>query len=169
MDLETVATAVAPRLLAYATARTGCRSTAEDVTQDALVALIQHWRRRGPPDSPDAFVFAIARRRAARAMARRAVMSPLDVLWKRPDVEPGADVVHEHHEELRIVLKLLRRLPRRDREVLLLTAAGDVGIADIAAITRATTGAAKMRLHRARQRLAALQLGMTYEPARKTD
>src|SRR5438874_9752056 len=64
VDLETAVAALAPRLVAYATGRTGCRSTAEDIAQDALVALVLRWRRFGPPESPDAFVFAIARRRA---------------------------------------------------------------------------------------------------------
>jgi len=36
VDLEARAAALAPRLLAYALARTGCRATAEDIAQDAL-------------------------------------------------------------------------------------------------------------------------------------
>lgn len=50
MDLEEVTTALAPRLLAYLCARTGNRALAEDLAQDALVALVQTWRRQGPPD-----------------------------------------------------------------------------------------------------------------------
>lgn len=69
MDLEAVAAALAPRVLAYAWARTGSRSLAEDVAQDALTALVQCWRRRGPPESPAAFVFAIVKRRAGRRSA----------------------------------------------------------------------------------------------------
>jgi sigma-70-like protein len=44
VDLEAAAAALAPRLLAYALARTGCRATAEDVAQDALTALVRRWR-----------------------------------------------------------------------------------------------------------------------------
>ena len=69
VDLDAAVAALAPRLVAYATGRTGCRSTGEDVAQDALTALVGRWRRHGPPDSPEAFAFAIARRRAGRASA----------------------------------------------------------------------------------------------------
>src|SRR3954465_15456426 len=69
VDLETVAAALAPRLVAYATGRTGCRSTGQDIAQEALAALVLRWRRFGPPESPEAFVFAVARRRAGRAIS----------------------------------------------------------------------------------------------------
>jgi hypothetical protein len=36
VDLDAAVAALAPRLVAYATGRTGCRSTGEDVAQDAL-------------------------------------------------------------------------------------------------------------------------------------
>ena len=54
VELEAVAAALAPRLIAYALARTGCRATAEDIAQDALTALVRRWRSGGPPESPDA-------------------------------------------------------------------------------------------------------------------
>ena len=69
VDLDEAVALVAPRLLAYALARTGCRSMAEDIAQDALVALVRHWRASGAPASPDAFVFAIAKRRAGRSVS----------------------------------------------------------------------------------------------------
>ena len=74
--------ALAPRLVAYATGRTGCRSTGEDVAQDALTALVVRWKRHGPPESPEAFAFAIARRRAGRAVLRRALTRPLESCWR---------------------------------------------------------------------------------------
>ena len=62
VDLDAAVAALAPRLVAYATGRTGCRSTGEDVAQDALTALVVRWRRHGLPESPEAFAFAIAKR-----------------------------------------------------------------------------------------------------------
>jgi predicted RNA polymerase sigma factor len=64
VELDEVARALGPRLIGYALAGTGCLGAAEDVAQDALTALVRRWRQAGPPESPDAFVFAIARRRA---------------------------------------------------------------------------------------------------------
>ena len=49
VDLDAAVAALAPRLVAYATGRTGCRSTGEDVAQDALTALVVRWKRHGPP------------------------------------------------------------------------------------------------------------------------
>lgn len=76
MDLAEVISGLAPRLIAYLCARTGNRALAEDLAQDALIALVQTWRRHGPPDSPDAFVFAIAKRRAGRALRGRPSCHP---------------------------------------------------------------------------------------------
>ena len=162
MDLEATARGLAPRLLAYAFGRTGCRTISEDVAQDALVALVQCWHRSGPPDSPDAFVFAIAKRRAGRATARRALLAPLDAIFGRAHPNASVDVVHQQRAELKSVLQVIRRLPRRDREVLLLSAAGELRIAEIAAVTNATPAAVKMRLHRARRRLSELLPESTY-------
>jgi RNA polymerase sigma factor (sigma-70 family) len=166
MDLEEVTTALAPRLLAYLCARTGNRALAEDLAQDALVALVQAWRRHGPPDSPDAFAFAIAKRRAWRALARRALLSPLDVLRGTRDAAVAVDLALEHREALDAVLRAIQALPRRDREVLLLRATGELCIADIAGVTGATAAAVKTRLSRARRRLAAIQRETTHEQAR---
>jgi RNA polymerase sigma-70 factor (ECF subfamily) len=153
VDLETVAAELAPRLIAYAFARTRCRATAEDVAQDALVALVSRWRRLGPPESPEAFVFAIARRRAGRASLRRALLSPLDWLSDTPVAGGSIDDAYEQRAELAAVFKGLRTLARRDREVLLLRAIGELDLAAIAAVTGSSEGAVKMRLHRARRRL----------------
>ena len=169
MDLDAVVGALAPRLLAYACARTGNRSLAEDVAQDALTALVQSWRRHGPPDSPEAFTFAIAKRRAGRAVARRALLAPLDRLLRRQSSAVPADTAFEHREALTALLLTMRRLSRGDREALLLSAAGELRIGEIAAVTGATPAAVKMRRHRARQRLAALQLGDRHEHAPATD
>ncbi len=74
VDLDATVAALAPRLVVYATGCTGCRSTGQDIAQEALAALVLRWRRFGPPESPEAFVFAVARRRAGRAMKHRALI-----------------------------------------------------------------------------------------------
>jgi RNA polymerase sigma-70 factor, ECF subfamily len=146
---------LAPRLVAYATGRTGCRSTGEDVAQDALSALVIRWRRFGPPESPEGFVFTIARRRAARAVARRALLMPLDVLFTR---RAGASAIetYERRTELQEVMRVMKQLSKSDRDVLLLRAAGELPLDQIAQITGTSVAAVKMRLHRARTRLAQL-------------
>lgn len=156
VDLEAVAAALAPRLIAYALARTGCRATAEDIAQDALTALVRRWRSAGPPESADAYAFTIAKRRMGRAIARRALMAPLDAVWNAARPEPSVEQAYEDRAELAAVLAALRRLRRADREAMLLRIVGELPFENIAAITRSTPTAVRMRISRARRRLAAL-------------
>jgi RNA polymerase sigma-70 factor (ECF subfamily) len=135
---------LAPRLVAYATGRTGCRSTAEDVAQDALAALVARWRRFGPPESPEAFAFAIARRRAGRAVLRRALMKPLDFVHPS-GLSGSSHDSYERRAELQQVMRTMRRLRPVDREVLLLRAAGELSLDEIAAVTHSSVAAVKMR------------------------
>ena len=65
VDLEAVVTALAPRLIAYALARTGNHFMAEDIAHDALTALVRRWRDAGPPDSPEAVMHLVCRRQDA--------------------------------------------------------------------------------------------------------
>lgn len=153
MDLDAAAAALAPRLTAYALARTGCRAIAEDIAHDALAALVRRWRRDGAPDSPDAFVFSIAKRRAGRVNARRTLLAPLDALRNAAGSGPSSEQTTVDRSELTAVLSALSKLPRADRETLLLRAAGELGFDEIAAITRTTPAAVKMRISRARRKL----------------
>ena len=156
VDLETAVAALAPRLVAYATGRTGCRSTGEDIAQDALVALVLRWRRFGPPESPEAFAFAIAKRRAGRAVMRRALMKPLELSNPERTSMTATGPSYERRAELQHVMRTMRRLRAADREVLLLRAAGELSTEEIASVMRSSVGAVKMRLHRARERLTEL-------------
>ena len=134
MDLDATVAALAPRLVAYATGRTGCRSTGQDIAQEALAALVLRWRRFGPPESPEAFVFAVARRRAGRAMKRRTLLKPLDFIVAAGATDSGVDS-YEQRAELQLVIRTMKRLRRADREVLLLRAAGELSLDQIAIVT----------------------------------
>jgi RNA polymerase sigma-70 factor (ECF subfamily) len=154
--MEAVVTALAPRLIAYAIARTGCRAMAEDIAHDALTGLVRRWRNDGPPDSPEAFAFAIAKRRAGRAVAKRALLAPLDALRHAAGHEPGIARALEDRRELSFVRSALRTLSRVDREALILRAVGELSSEEIEVLVHVSPGAAKMRVSRARKRLALL-------------
>ena len=162
MDLDAALADVTPRLLAYAFGRTGCRSAAEDVVQDVLAALVRRWRGSGPPESVDAFVFAIAKRRATRANLKLALLLPLEVLGSGAGRASLVPERVEHREELRGVFHAMASLGRRDREVLLMRAAGEMSIDDIAVALGTSGDAVKMRLHRARARLRERMKDGTY-------
>jgi RNA polymerase sigma-70 factor (ECF subfamily) len=156
MDLTSEVEEIAPRLLRYCLGETGDRGLAEEAAQEALAALVERWRRQGPPESPAAFVFAIARRRAWRLKLRRRLFEPLHALFDGHSPLPGPEAEAAGRTELDRTLKALERLPGRDREALLLVAAGELALEEGARLLGISKSALKMRLHRARQRLQSL-------------
>jgi RNA polymerase sigma-70 factor (ECF subfamily) len=156
MELETAVRELAPQLLRYSLGRTGDASLAEEVSQDALTALVQRWRRHGPPDCPAAFAFAVARRRAGRLLLQRRWMEPLHALLDGHSPLPGPEERATLSLDLGRTLAALRKLPRRDREALLLVGVGELGPTEGARVLGITVSALKMRVHRARRRLQQL-------------
>ncbi len=152
-ELDAVVEDLAPRLLRFTLGLVRDRALAEEAAQEALVALVQRWQRRGPPVVPAAFAFAIARRRALRGFWRQRLLAPLGA-W-RATAEPTADAVATGRLEAAQALAELRRLPARDREALLLVAVGELSMEEAARVLRLSLSAFKMRLHRARKQLRA--------------
>jgi len=73
---------------------------AEDLTQEALVAALEHWPATGVPEKPGAWLMAIAKRRAldhlrrGRMLARKHGMVALDIEQEQqamPDFESALD------------------------------------------------------------------------------
>ena len=156
MDLEQAVGELTPRLLRYCTARTGNVGLGEDVAHEVLVALIQRWRRHGPPDSVEAFVFAVARRRASRAVLRQRLLVPIERAAGRRDGRPDPEAQVVDRSERDRTFAAVARLPFREREALLLVAAAGLDTATAAMTLGITTSAFKVRTFRARRRLAAL-------------
>ncbi|MCH9650692.1 MAG: sigma-70 family RNA polymerase sigma factor [Deltaproteobacteria bacterium] len=153
MSLENTLRDLAPGLLRYCGGRIGCPFLAEEIAQESLRILVERWQKSGPPENAAAFLFAVARRRAARLAARRRLLSPLDPLLERPSQEPAPDAVILLKERFGKAQQALGRLSRQDREVLLLFAAAELDLASIAEVLGLSLSAVKMRLHRARRRL----------------
>jgi RNA polymerase sigma-70 factor (ECF subfamily) len=162
MELETAVKELAPQLLRYSLGRTGDAGLAEDVVQDALTALVQRWRRHGPPDCPAAFAFAVARRRAGRLIFRRRLLEPLHVLLDGNNGHsghsplPGPEERATLRTDLGRTLAALRRLSGLDREALLLVSVAELGPTEGARVLGISVSALKMRVHRARKRLLQL-------------
>lgn len=156
MDLDTTVNELAPRLLAY------CRSTlrdvvvAEEATQIALTALVERWRSAGPPENPASFVFTVARRRGRRLLWRRRLFAPLTHGVDFATTAPGPERQALHRSDLVATRAAVARLPGPDREALRLVAQGDLSMAEAAERARIKPAAFKMRVFRARRRLAGL-------------
>ena len=153
MDLDATIRDLAPKVLGYCILETGDPSLAEEISQDALTALVQRWRGLGPPDSPGAFVFAISRRRCARAAVRRRLWLPIEsalgLLDGRRNPEQHALV----SDGQRRVARALARLRPADRHLLLLLTVGEMALGEAARSLGISPSAAKMRASRARRRL----------------
>ena len=156
MDLDAVVRDLAPKVLGYCLLETRDRTLAEEIVQDALAALVQRWRRHGPPDSPAAFVFAIARRRSARALARRRLWLPIERLLDRRDRRLNPEEQAVGHAERDRVTAALAQLRRPDRQILLLVTVGGIGVDETARLLGVSVSAVKMRALRARNRLRQL-------------
>jgi RNA polymerase sigma factor (sigma-70 family) len=164
VDLERTAREIAPRVLRYARMRTGDAALAEEITQESLTALVRRWRSAGPPDSPEAFTFSIARRRAGRAVVRRKLLVPIEQLLGARDGHPTPeDRLVQRGERARLLAGLARLRPG-DREALLMIAVGRLSTRDAAQALGISASAVKMRTLRARERLRRL-----LEDARESD
>lgn len=156
MDLEDVLRDLAPRLLAYCRSRSSSDDLAEEVAQDALTVLVERVRRNRSVRSPEAFVFAIARRRLARLHVRRRLWAPLEALFGRPQEAcetPSPEVHTAQRRRLTRVRVALDKLPTQDREALLLVAVAELDTSTAARVLGIGRSAFKMRVHRARRRL----------------
>lgn len=153
VDLEATLRQLAPKVLGFCVLETGDAGMAEEISQDALTALVQRWRRYGPPDAPAGFVFAIARRRCARAMVRRRLWCPLEEVLLRRDGRQSPEERTLALDRRARMTRALQRLRRPDRQVLLMVTVGNLGMEDTARALGISLSAAKMRAMRARARL----------------
>jgi len=153
MELEATLAALAPDLLRLALGLTGDRAEAEDVVQEALAALVRYWRTDGPPDSPAAFACTVIRRQAVRRGVQRRALAPIEDAPEGADPSPAPDEAAHGRRQLDTALRALARLETGDREAILLSAAG-LGVDEAASVLGISPSALKMRVHRARLRLA---------------
>jgi RNA polymerase sigma-70 factor, ECF subfamily len=156
VDLENIIRELTPGLLRYCRARTRDRNLAEEIAQESLVALIMRWNSHGAPESAKAFLFAVARRKAARAIFRRRLLLPLQILAGSRDHAPDPEEAVLHRDGYTQLARALEQLPARDREALLIVAVGDLNTSEAARVLGISESALKMRTLRARQRLHAL-------------
>jgi RNA polymerase sigma-70 factor (ECF subfamily) len=153
VDLENIIRELTPGLLRYCTARTRDRNLAEEIAQESLMALIMHWNNHGAPESAQAFLFAVARRKAARAMLRRRLLLPLQILVGSRDHAPDPEETVLRRDGCTQLSRVLEQLPPRDREALLIVAVGGLNTSEAARVLGISESALKMRTLRARQRL----------------
>jgi RNA polymerase sigma factor (sigma-70 family) len=123
------------------------RGRSEDVTQEAFIQLLAHWKKVSRYERPDAWVRRVAIRQAVRTMKRermRTVLERAEASTLDPDI-PDVDLA-----------RAVQRLPAMQRVAVVLFYFEDRPIAELVDIMGISDGSVKVHLHRARQRLAAL-------------
>jgi RNA polymerase sigma-70 factor (ECF subfamily) len=139
----------------FALSLSGDRALAEDITSETFVRV---WTARSRLDlqTVAGYLFTIARHLYLQGLSRERRRRPLPD--EPADAKPGPHVVAEGRDELDAVLADLQTLPEPDRAALLMRAEEQMPYEEIAAALRITAGAAKVKVHRARLKLAELRM-----------
>lgn len=120
---------------------------AEDITQDAFVQLLRHWKKVSRYDRPGAWVRRVAIRLAVEAARRERVRALLERNVAPPSIRGPVDVD---------VMRAVRQLPGMQRAAVVLCYFEDLPLSEIANILRCSEATVRVHLHRARKRLAEL-------------
>jgi RNA polymerase sigma-70 factor (ECF subfamily) len=150
----------ADRLFRYALQRSATPEDADDVVSDTMLAALETLHRFDPArGSFAAWLFTIAARRAADQHRRRARFMRA-ITRRRADSGPLDETTEAvlRRDDYRLVRNGLAALSENDRELLLLRYAAELSGREIGEILNITEANVRVRLQRARQRLAE-QLG----------
>lgn len=133
-----------PVVWAYLRRQIADRGMAEEVFQDAFLAVARDAAALATARSPRAWLFGIARnlvREQRRRAARERVMPLTD--------EAPAATLPEEDPRLETMRQAIGRLPEAQREVLEMRLADGLSYADIAATLSIPVGTVRSRLHHA--------------------
>src|SRR5258706_5609041 len=133
---------------------------ARDITSEAFARV---WIAPEEPrmDSVKAYLFTIARNLYRKQWRRESRQLELDETI--PDLADSPDEVAVKKDEFRRAMDAMQALPESDRTLLLLRAEGDLSYDEIAISTGLSVAAAKVRVFRAREKLAGLMKPKTGE------
>lgn len=139
----------------------GDRELAEDLVSETFIRL-WHARARVELATVRAYLFAIARNLYLQQLRRVRARAPLDESWA--DERPGPADRALARDQLEATLAALQTLPEIDRAALLMRADDELPYEEIAAALGLTTAAARVKVHRARLKLAQLRDGADARP-----
>jgi RNA polymerase sigma-70 factor (sigma-E family) len=142
-----------PSLLRTAYALLGTREGAEDAVQDAFVSLYRHWGRLRDPGAVEAYVRSAVLNRCRSGIRSRVRDRSLVDLHVVPLHTEGSDTAAVANEDARQVGLALRKLPRRQREVVACRYLLELSVAETAEILGISGGAVKRHAHRGLQAL----------------
>ncbi|MGO8720758.1 MAG: RNA polymerase sigma factor [Acidobacteriaceae bacterium] len=132
-------------------------SDAEDVVQETFLRVLKHQRKLASIENPRIWLVRIAWN-LALDRKRRLRATPLfeeaeEILNNRASGEMSAESALGGAEGCARILRMIDKLPRKEQEVLRLSAIEELGMPEIAAILKTTESSVRSCLFRARQRL----------------
>jgi RNA polymerase sigma-70 factor (ECF subfamily) len=150
-DFETLYRRHASAVFRFAWGLCGDRSSADDLVSETFVRLIQR-----PPriDTRTAlgYILAVARNTYLTGWRRRRREVPLAQDILAPEIDPAGRI--DDRARLETVIRTLRDLPEGERAAFLLRVDHDLPYEEIASALGTSVGAVRVRVHRARVRLA---------------
>jgi RNA polymerase sigma-70 factor (ECF subfamily) len=151
LDLGEIYRIHAHDLKRFALYLSGDSTLADDLVADAFARA---WtvRERIESATVRGYLFAIVRNLFLKHCRVQGRQAPLDL--RTVDSRPGPEDHARGQSELAIVLAALARLPEIDRAAVLMRANEDLPYEDIAVALGISTVAAKVKVHRARLKLA---------------
>lgn len=146
----------------------GGPAVADDIVSEIFIRL-WHARARLDLATVKGYLFAIARNLHLRE--RRGAHRAAQVVREVADPPPGPEEQLHARGALRTVLAAMQQLPEVDRAALLMRGEDDMPYEEIARALGISAGAARVKIHRARlklaqARLAAAPMGTRKEPER---
>jgi RNA polymerase sigma-70 factor (ECF subfamily) len=141
----------APDVFRFALYLSGHRADAEDITSETFARA---WASSGRIEmtSVKGYLFAIARNLFLQGLRKK--NRNVELSDDLRDSQASPYVQAEQKQELRVVLAVLQQLPEIDRAALLMRASDDVSYEEIARALAITVASAKVKIHRARLKLA---------------
>jgi RNA polymerase sigma factor (sigma-70 family) len=174
-DLEGLLRRLAPQVLGAVVRRYGHFDTAEDATQEALLAAATQWPRDGVPDNPRGWLITVASRRLTdllRSEHARQRREDAVARWSLPDewLAPPADRPPSEFDDTLILLFMCCHpaLSPASQIALTLRAVGGLNTAEIARAFLVPEATMTRRISRAKQRIkdSGVPFGMPSGPER---
>jgi RNA polymerase sigma-70 factor (ECF subfamily) len=131
---------------------------AEEILQDVYVKILEGKARFDGRSSLKTWLFAVIRRTAAAHARRRIVRQLLFAKWARQELEPVVPNPHRSAETSQTsatLLDALKKLARRQREVLELVFYHDLTVEEAAMAMNVSIGAARVHYQRGKKQLVA--------------
>jgi RNA polymerase sigma-70 factor, ECF subfamily len=150
-EFETLYKRHASAVFRFAWGLCGDRSAAEDIVSETFMRVLTR-APRIETQTALAYLLAVARNTYLTGQRRRRREVPLPDELLAPERDPAGGL--DGDARLQTVVRALGDVPEGERAALLLRVDHDLSYEEIAAALGISVGAAKVRVHRARARLA---------------